>query len=181
VRSYWAEDLIGWNTDLTRAATVDTTFHGAMWSKGDLLIAFSNGYHITDPFLLREWSKLKSRPRAVWRTRPARDMRLQYLSDQSFIYIYSAPRGHGFDFAWVQRRAVGSGLIIQVREIDLPLWVLALATAILPAAYTITHASIRRRRRHGLCPTCSYNLTGNASGVCPECGTAVAGRAEGVA
>ncbi len=29
----------------------------------------------------------------------------------------------------------------------------------------------------GLCPRCSYNLTGNTSGVCPECGTAVAGKA----
>ena len=32
----------------------------------------------------------------------------------------------------------------------------------------------RRRRRLGLCPSCGYDLTGNASGVCPECGTPVA-------
>jgi hypothetical protein len=31
----------------------------------------------------------------------------------------------------------------------------------------------RRRRRHGNCPACAYNLTGNTSGVCPECGTAI--------
>jgi len=30
-----------------------------------------------------------------------------------------------------------------------------------------------RRRRHGLCLKCGYNLTGNLSGVCPECGTKV--------
>jgi hypothetical protein len=27
-----------------------------------------------------------------------------------------------------------------------------------------------RRRRHGHCLKCGYNLTGNTSGVCPECG-----------
>ena len=26
----------------------------------------------------------------------------------------------------------------------------------------------------GLCPTCSYDLTGNTSGICPECGIAIA-------
>jgi hypothetical protein len=29
------------------------------------------------------------------------------------------------------------------------------------------------RRRRGLCPSCGYDLTGNASGVCPECGRAL--------
>jgi len=35
----------------------------------------------------------------------------------------------------------------------------------------------RRRRRAGLCPSCAYNLRGNASGVCPECGASVNGAA----
>jgi hypothetical protein len=29
---------------------------------------------------------------------------------------------------------------------------------------------LRHRRRHGLCKSCGYNLTGNVSGRCPECG-----------
>jgi hypothetical protein len=37
------------------------------------------------------------------------------------------------------------------------------------------------RRRHNLCLTCGYNLTGNTSGRCPECGTAVPGLAGDVA
>lgn len=28
-----------------------------------------------------------------------------------------------------------------------------------------------RRRRHGLCANCGYDLRGSVSGVCPECGT----------
>lgn len=34
-------------------------------------------------------------------------------------------------------------------------------------------AARRRRARPGMCTSCGYNLTGNASGVCPECGTAI--------
>jgi hypothetical protein len=30
-----------------------------------------------------------------------------------------------------------------------------------------------RRRRHGHCKACDYNLTGNESGRCPECGSPV--------
>ena len=30
-----------------------------------------------------------------------------------------------------------------------------------------------KRLKPGVCPTCSYNLTGNISGTCPECGTPV--------
>lgn len=37
---------------------------------------------------------------------------------------------------------------------------------------------ISRRRAHlrmrrGLCPACTYDLTGNVSGICPECGTSI--------
>jgi hypothetical protein len=40
---------------------------------------------------------------------------------------------------------------------------LALAVAILKWQH-------RQSLRVGLCPACSYNITGNTSGVCPECG-----------
>lgn len=32
---------------------------------------------------------------------------------------------------------------------------------------------LQGRASRGLCPTCTYNLTGNTSGICPECGTAI--------
>ncbi len=51
------------------------------------------------------------------------------------------------------------------------------------ALKSIKHRRLRRRRNiealrrdrraKGLCPRCTYNLTGNASGVCPECGEVV--------
>jgi len=52
-------------------------------------------------------------------------------------------------------------------------WPVAI-TAVLPtllAARTIR--SKLQTRQRGLCPVCSYNLTGNTSGVCPECGSKI--------
>jgi hypothetical protein len=57
----------------------------------------------------------------------------------------------------------------------LPQWAVLLATAVLPAWTFALRTGRRtrrwRRRRVGSCPSCGYDLTGNASGVCPECGT----------
>ncbi len=49
-----------------------------------------------------------------------------------------------------------------------------LALALVPLGLRATRWVRRRRRRdHGLCVHCAYDLTGNASGVCPECGSKV--------
>lgn len=61
---------------------------------------------------------------------------------------------------------------------EMPIWVLTAFFGV-PAlvrffpAERVYHRIRRRISRHrpGICPTCSYDLTGNASGVCPECGT----------
>lgn len=44
-------------------------------------------------------------------------------------------------------------------------------------AWPFVSAALRRRRRrtHGLCVHCAYDLTGNESGACPECGSPVEG------
>ena len=53
---------------------------------------------------------------------------------------------------------------------NMPIWPLALVTAILPAI-ALVHE--RRRPRSHLCTKCFYDLTGNTSGTCPECGTPI--------
>jgi hypothetical protein len=56
--------------------------------------------------------------------------------------------------------------------VGLPYWALALALAILPAARTrqaVATLRARRRRAHGLCPTCGYDLRATPT-RCPECG-----------
>ena len=49
------------------------------------------------------------------------------------------------------------------------------ATLFGAAAYILARPLLaaRRRRRHGLCVSCQYDLTGNESGVCPECGSPI--------
>jgi hypothetical protein len=82
----------------------------------------------------------------------------------------------GYPVAYRIRTIVGFSLIRETaplwsyREWAIPLWPIALASAILPM-----RAYLRRRRakRVGFCPRCSYNLTGNTSGVCSECGTII--------
>ena len=56
-----------------------------------------------------------------------------------------------------------------------PLWFVALVTAIAPVRFIVRW---HRRRWQPMpeapqCTSCSYDLTGNVSGVCPECGTKV--------
>jgi len=60
--------------------------------------------------------------------------------------------------------------------ITLPCWFLVVLLILFLAPSMLSQIAQRvqkRRRLHGLCLTCNYNLTGNVSGVCPECGTAV--------
>jgi ribosomal protein L37E len=47
----------------------------------------------------------------------------------------------------------------------------ALPLAAAVGSYMWSSIRARRRRSHGCCQRCGYNLTGNVSGVCPECGT----------
>lgn len=93
-------------------------------------------------------------------------------------------RGSGMvDLPWPRREvyrgdeehgAVWSGIAI-------PLAPLACAFALYPFALAISAAVRRlartffpRRLPHSpRCPSCRYNLTGNASGICPECGTSI--------
>jgi hypothetical protein len=65
---------------------------------------------------------------------------------------------------------------IRFVQLVVPQWLIALATAVLPAIWVL-RAGRRLRASHPQCTVCLYNLTGNTSGVCPECGTAVAGNA----
>jgi hypothetical protein len=57
--------------------------------------------------------------------------------------------------------------------LSFPHWMPACLFALSPALYARGIYRRRSNMKRGLCPTCSYNLTGNTSGVCPECGNAI--------
>ena len=50
---------------------------------------------------------------------------------------------------------------------------------VIPPGFPLAIILARHRRRHNLCPTCGYDLTGNVSGRCSECGEAVEPAADG--
>jgi hypothetical protein len=53
-----------------------------------------------------------------------------------------------------------------------PVGAVVLMFVILPC---VSHfRASHRAGNKGICPRCSYDLTGNTSGVCPECGTLIA-------
>ncbi len=51
-----------------------------------------------------------------------------------------------------------------------PLWAVAVGTGLLPGYVLGSRRTRRNRRRHGLCPSCGYDLRASPD-RCPECGT----------
>jgi hypothetical protein len=56
------------------------------------------------------------------------------------------------------------------RHLVVPLWLVLLGFAIVPAVRFGSQLFRRSRDATFQCRYCSYDLTGNVSGVCPECG-----------
>jgi hypothetical protein len=63
---------------------------------------------------------------------------------------------------------VSPGTVHHTRVV-LPLWLVMIACAILPAAWIYKRAIGRRRNREGHCPACGYDLRASKD-RCPECG-----------
>lgn len=66
-------------------------------------------------------------------------------------------------------------------HVGIPMWMLVGLTLLVPIVrfsdLGFAACRQRQRKRHGLCPDCSYDLKGNLSGICPECGNSVAEKA----
>lgn len=67
------------------------------------------------------------------------------------------------------KRRFGSFEFHITRQVSLPIWTLLLTFGIFPAIRLVRHITRVRRRRHGRCVVCGYDLRGSP-GRCPECG-----------
>jgi hypothetical protein len=126
----------------------------------------------------------------IWRTPvlgpvgpPKKLVSRQKLAFRNTFPHYS--RGHG-PFGFEYAPIIGNRAN-QVQAVGTRTWVMfpfrAFATVflLLPAMRFVILPLLGRVlavRHPGLCPTCSYDLTGNTSGICPECGTPLPGKVE---
>lgn len=81
----------------------------------------------------------------------------------------------GFGFK-VSIRATPQGRFSRMHRLILPMWFTSLVLVAYPIVALVREIRRRRRRRHGFCLKCGYNLTGLPEPRCPECGTPFAVR-----
>jgi hypothetical protein len=101
---------------------------------------------------------------------------IQYLR---FLPTYGGdPWGKGFlgvgvGYNWI---AQGHKVLLHQTDLFVSIWTIG-ALLSFPAWRVLKRVRDRLRagrlRDRGLCPSCTYDLTGNVSGVCPECGTSI--------
>ncbi len=94
----------------------------------------------------------------------------KWLDRRSLAYRKHNPARH-LGFCGARIRWVSTKTGQWSMDALLPLWMPIVLFGGL-TALAIATGPLRRawRRRHGLCESCTYNLTGNISGICPECG-----------
>lgn len=169
IRGYWVSDEIEWSHSWQASHDYRTAQAGFEQAAGQLRIDFwyrSNkgvGPPSFDPV-----------------TDAGPPIAIKHRRDGHHAYMYidgPAPKFEHFGFVadWDQW---SSDAVVQHHGyrclLVLPFWsVLSLSCL---AACVMSFRLIRRRgeKRHRICSTCSYNLTGNLSGICPECGTPIA-------
>lgn len=82
----------------------------------------------------------------------------------------------------VEKFFLGFGLTVSIRDTPqgrssrmhrfiFPMWFTSLLLVAYPIVALVREIRRRRRRRHGFCRKCGYNLTGLSEPRCPECGT----------
>jgi hypothetical protein len=80
----------------------------------------------------------------------------------------------GFDFHHGHGTSARTQRPYVVTRVEVPLWAVSLATAVLPAAWLVVRVRDRHRGCAGLCPACGYDLRATP-GRCPECGAVPGG------
>ncbi|UCE61529.1 MAG: hypothetical protein JSU63_07220 [Phycisphaerales bacterium] len=94
------------------------------------------------------------------------------LTRMQQVKRYTTPASLKWGPVEYRREETDGTLNVQrTQTISVSAWLLLIVIGVYPAIEFIRGPLRRRRRRRkGLCTSCSYDLTGNMSGVCPECG-----------
>jgi hypothetical protein len=144
VRSDWAGDYVSWGDK--------RGLGGAITGRGDVMVY--GEWVVEDGVEMGEWAwglKRESRePTDLGKMRPA--------------YMQSHVDGFGFRYETGRR-----GEQVRNVEVYVPLWTLALASSVLPAARLLRRVSRARRLVRGRCCSCGYDLRATPQ-RCPECG-----------
>lgn len=103
----------------------------------------------------------RNKPRWRWQHRPAdgaaRPLQRRGVLGRLGFGMQEIPAGV---FAWKA----------SARDVNVPLWPIALVTAILPASWLGRALRRWHRRRRGRCVVCGYDRRGIEDRRCPECG-----------
>jgi hypothetical protein len=111
-----------------------------------------------------------------------------YITTETFVVSNPwTPPAHEFLGIGWESRTWTAGPPMYVRpgtvrftRVVLPLWLVTMACAILPARWIYQRAVARRRKREGHCPACGYDLRASKE-RCPECGKPIVPKAEAAA
>jgi hypothetical protein len=121
-------------------------------------------------------------------TPPANPLLDDSITTEAFVmnYCWTSPAHEFLGTGWESRAwTVGPPMYVRpgtahLTRVVLPLWLVTIACAVLPALWIYKRAVRRRRNRDGHCPACGYDLRASKD-RCPECGKPILPKAEAAA
>ena len=159
VRSQWAADYLGWHSwrlDAQRHENKEFRVAG---------IGAYAGIGIVGHVRTLEYGSL-AQPTGGWSGFLVNGRYGQWWAFS--VMLHAAANSSGFSLHWFDDPPTAGYVGQQGWAVTLPLWSLAAAFAIVPAARLSRH--LRRKQPAGLWPSCGYDLRATP-GRCPECGT----------
>ena len=153
VAAIWLRSYVAW--DLMHVRTTGRWFHGG-WACGNLRA----GTWLTAENDPPEFTPVR------WRALPT-------IRARELLTGYEAGASYRLNALGFQYLALGNSRAASHRMVIVPIWAVALATAVMPTWRLHQRRRLRLRSATGLCLTCGYDLRGTPH-RCPECGATAA-------
>jgi hypothetical protein len=154
------------------------------WVDGSTMYAFEDSIEWCDGMLMIErHGELAPNVTPIrtgqWASGPyARAQWAWFTADSAFLERIRFPKagfgnGVGFYFVWLTEPFDSVHAAAQAYAVGVPLWLITLVSAILPAIWLRRFVLQGDRNRSGHCKNCGYDLRAS-DGRCPECGEMIA-------